>query len=368
MELLNCYALDKDFKIVSLLAYTNLQWTRNYYESGKFSIEIPFAQYDSNMKYIYCNNRDEVGLISQINYIESNNYKSFHLSGYFLENQLNRRIAYKLCTGNILNAPTWINSTGKAEDVAFAYFEAFKDLTYKYNDVTYNCNLGINVGKSLSRGNACDHERDDTELGAKIYTILKPSEMSYRIVYDFVKNTKIFECWKGLDRTVTNTDGNNPIIFGTKWGNIKNANVLIDESSYKNGYVSSSSETQDNVTTINTYVNTLLDGDITVDNINFTNVSASVNKSDYSTTNEYIEAIHQCGRNALSEKVKKINIDFTAITGSYEYRKDFDLGDKCSIQIPEINLNADAILIGCYEVIKQGVNTLTLEFGEPILK
>ena len=53
--------------------------------------------------------------------------------------------------------------------------------------------------------------------------------------------------------------------------------------------------------------------------------------------------------------------------GSYEYMTDFDLGDLCSIEIPEINLSAHARLIGCYEVMKSGQWSMTMEFGTPII-
>lgn len=113
--------LDKDFNIVGLLTYSNLQWRRRFYECGTFSIQIPIEQYDASIKYIFSKDRPEVGEISQINYIESNGERTFALSGYFLENELNRRIVYQVGTGNITNNPTWINQTGNAEDVATAF-------------------------------------------------------------------------------------------------------------------------------------------------------------------------------------------------------------------------------------------------------
>jgi hypothetical protein len=47
---------------------------------------------------------------------------------------------------------------------------------------------------------------------------------------------------------------------------------------------------------------------------------------------------------------------------------DFDLGDVCNLEITEIDISAEARLIGCYEVVKDGVWTMTMEFGTPILK
>lgn len=370
IKAINVLALDKDFQIVSMLAYTNLQWTRKYYESGTFSIEIPVNQYRDDMKYIYTKDRREMGLITQRNYIVKGQKLTYSLSGYFLENQLNRRVVYPKATStNITNQPSWVNMTGKAETVAYEYFNAFKDVQFTYGGNSYESLLGIDAGTDLKRGHDSDHQRDGTALGTKIYTILKPSEMSYRVNYDFLTSKKVFEVWKGVDRTENNTENNNTIVFSTRFGNLKNPNVLIDETKYRNGYVvtvGSSSSSSENEVIVRAGLERATDDSVSDDS--YITVSGSSSRNDYPTEAEYIESLHGQGHEKLLTQIKKLNIDFDAQVGSYEYLKDFDLGDKCSIEMPEINLSADAVLIGCYEVSKSGNTTLTLEFGTPILK
>lgn len=360
-------ALDKDFNIVQLLRYTVLQWSRKYYESGTFSLEIPLSQYDASFKYIYTNARPEMGIITQVNYIVTDSYKSMNVSGYFLENQLNKRIAYKYCTqGNLINTPNWTNQKGKAEDVAFTYFSSFKDLEYTLNGQQYKTELGIKAGASLGRGHISDHERGSEKLGDKIYTILKPSKMSYRVEYDFLSNEMVFNCWQGLDRTQDNIYGNNPVIFSTKYGNIKKPDVLLDSSEYKNSVLvinTYQDEAQREYTVIEA-VNKRLSDETPKDDA-FSVIGSSLNHDDYSNTQAFLNAMITEGNEEITKNVKTINIEFSALEGSYEYMDDFDLGDICSIEIAELNLSADAVLIGCYEVIKEGVITLTLEFDTP---
>ena len=69
----------------------------------------------------------------------------------------------------------------------------------------------------------------------------------------------------------------------------------------------------------------------------------------------------------MNEHVKTINVEFDAMEGSYEYGIDFDLGDLCSIEIPEMGISAEARLIGCYEVMKSGGFSMAMEFGTPII-
>jgi hypothetical protein len=48
--------------------------------------------------------------------------------------------------------------------------------------------------------------------------------------------------------------------------------------------------------------------------------------------------------------------------------EDFDIGDMISIEVPEIDLSLDAHIVGCYEVVKNGIWTLSLEVGSTILR
>ena len=62
-------ALNANYELIGLVRSTNLQWTRKYYESGTFSLQIPLEQYDSNVAYIYTKDRPEMGKITQKNFV-----------------------------------------------------------------------------------------------------------------------------------------------------------------------------------------------------------------------------------------------------------------------------------------------------------
>lgn len=360
MAAFNIVALDSNYQIVTLLRPTNVQWSRKYHEPGSFSLQLPLEQYLPEIKYIYTKDRPEIGKVIQVNFLSQQGYQYMQLSGYFEENELNRHIVYPKGNGNITNSPSWIEKKGSAEDVAYAFFDGFKVLSA--DEVTSS--LAINRGESLARGKIAVHTRNGEYLGDKIYDILKPSGMSYRVRYDFVDSVRTFEVWGGLDRTEANAEKNNPIIFSTKYGNIKNPNVLISEENYKNAGV---------------VINEYADGDSeivttraafhAVDNglYNFVAVQSKANKSDY-TDSDFITALDNEIENALNETVKVVNVEFDALMGSYEYMQDFEIGDLCTIEIPEMSLSADARLIGCYEVMKSGQWSMSMEFGTPIIR
>ena len=302
-----------------------------------------------------------MGEITQINFINQRGYKAINISGFFLENWLNKRVVYRKGTSNIVGGPEWMNQEGKSEDVAYTYFNAFKDVSISQSGDTVDCILGIESGQSLSRGKISNHERCGEKLGSKIYSILKPSEMSYRILYDFEENKKVFSVWSGYDRTQDQSD-NNPVTFSTRYGNIKNPNILIETTNYCNSCII------DNENNGAVYERALLNKAAEDDEYIFSYVKSSVNKNDYDSDTDFYSALEAEGKTDLNERVKLINVEFDAMEGSYDYMEDFDLGDKCNIEIPEVDISADAVLIGCYEVIKKGNHSLTLEFGEPVLR
>ena len=55
--------------------------------------------------------------------------------------------------------------------------------------------LNISSSESAGRGKKAVHTRNGEYLGSKIYDILKPSGLSYRVTYDLLDNTNTFAVW-----------------------------------------------------------------------------------------------------------------------------------------------------------------------------
>ena len=81
--------LDKDFQPVGYLQYFNLQWTREYYEIGQFSVKVDPASYSPDMAYVYTPERPEAGVVQKVEMQETVKGRSIQISGYFLEALLN---------------------------------------------------------------------------------------------------------------------------------------------------------------------------------------------------------------------------------------------------------------------------------------
>lgn len=349
--------LNADFEIIQILNCTNIQWNRKYYEPGDFTLQLPLKYYDSNMVYIYSKDRPELGKILTRKYVGKAEKRYITLSGKFVENELSRMLVYqKPNTTNITNSPAWEFQSGNAEDVALAFFNGFSSLATAGKTIS----LGITAPTSQHRGETTEHYRDGQDLSKKLYEILKPSGMTYSVKYDLQENTRTLSIWQGLDRTQENEDENNPVTFSTRYGNVINPIVMIDEKSYKNACVVVHEKTENN--TKKYTVEAVFNEDTEPGNAML--LKPSMKESEY-TAAEFTAALITEGEKALAEKIKVITMDFDVFTGSYEYMEDFDLGDKCNIEIPELNVSANFRLVGCYEVIKDNKWALSLEFDEP---
>lgn len=382
-------ALDKDFNVASLVTYSNLQWSRKYHEAGTFSVSVLMSQYSSDWKYIYTKDRPEVGKITQVNYLTQGSMAMIVLSGYFLEKELDDMVVYPLPTtfaiegqeseyyaDSILTGQAdWIGWRDTADVVAHKFFNAFKSIRFQNYEITNREKQNIQqvvkeFGLDILDGTTdtqhgeykiADHNRNGEQLGWKCYSILKPSGASYRVRLDYLNSVKYFDVIHGRDLRDINEAGNNPVVFSSVYGNIRNVNIVKSVTDTKDAvvqYVTDSSEPQPSIVLVNAEPDA---------KGRFLAQSIARTYSQYNDNTFKYDAMHDAG-NALADHEDVLNISFEASVGSYEYMTDFDIGDLVSIEIPEMDISADARLIGCYEVINKSNWSMSLEFGTPILR
>lgn len=371
-------ALDCSYNLIAIVVYNKVQWSRKCLEAGIFSIELTTEQYSRDWCYIYSPQRRELGRISQVNMSIKNGNLTVTISGKFVEADLDRMVVYPKPTHeysssephtSIVNGVQWLGQSGDADDVAMAFFNGFKTITYMGYDVgdyegtdlkerTYT--LDIAQG-SIDQNNGsyvrAEHNRNGEYLGHKISTILKPSKAFYTVDYDRDTNEKTFNIRHGRDLTSGNAVGNNPIVFSTLNGTIASAGIVRSITDTKD--VGIGIQQDENETII------LIDGQ--ADAIGrFHKVDNLPSVSDYPIDHDYRLASLQNITNSLADQADKLNLSFDVFDGSYEYVTDFDLGDIVSVNIPEIDVDVDVQIIGCYETIQNGVWSLNIEFGTPL--
>ena len=390
--------LDSNFDLVTILNYSDLQWNREYNEAGTFVIDgakghIPFNR--TTWRYVYTEKRKELGVISQANWRQDATRSTLTLSGYFIESELDKMIVYSLPThfyndsgtnygvsvNKITGTPEWKSQSGTADVVAQAFFEGFKKINYtNYNIgdfdgdtlVTSEFALDITFGTIDHDHGAYHrsiHNRNNERLGYKLYDILKESNASIEIVFDYENKTKTLNIIHGIDRSQTNyQQGYNPVLMTSKNGSIKTASVVVSDTNTRDAVVQVSKDEGQTLVLVNSKSDSI--GRFTFSEMKSLQLEyIQEDTQDKATADKQHKlAVMGDASEVLYDKKDRFNIQFDYVNSSYEYMTDFDLGDKISVDIPEIDLSVDVQILSCHEVINNGVWSLNLEVGTPLIR
>ena len=338
---MDIYALDYKFDLVSIgIPYSNLQWTRRYYEAGEFMVELPLSVYDASWKYIGTSDRPELGVIQKIEQYGEGDVNIL-LSGFFCEKLLDDDVCYPRYKGNAANTET-----------------AVRNIFTKYyrNDGELDIQLAKINNPPL--GDRTQSDFSDDELGKKLYSILESRECSFRIEYSFEDNVFYFKVWQGKDRTQSQNK-NSFQVFSTEFGNIVDKSTVFDSSDYKN-YAYIPVNANDNGVERDCFYVQLVDNDrkkaIVID------MRASVPGEDQSYSDFRDSCIQEATEILLSyAKVEDIDI---VLAGNKGYMLDYDLGDKCDVVLTDIGIQMETRIVEVLEVFKaDGGHEVTLGLG-----
>ena len=388
--------LDENYELLTLLQYSNLQWNRKYNAVGVFSIELSGPMiYTKNWKYVYTEARKELGVITQVNWKKNKASQTVTISGYFAEYELNNMICFSkpsfyanssgthYGTSVLTPSPDWVSQEDTADVVALAFFNAFKQISWK------NYKVGDDASSTLTEQSAelditagavdndhgvylsvC-HTRNNERLADKLYDILRSSKASFQVLYDFENNTKTLNIVHGIDRSQSgHAFGVNPVSLSTKNGTIATASVVTSVTSTKDAVIQyqEGNENEDSLILINAKPDNPTR--FMVSNI-VTNQSEYIkdDTADKPTADKNHKlAVLADATNMLLNNQDVINIQVDYQLSSYRYMEDFDLGDIISVDIPEIDLSFDAQIVECNEVVKSGTWSLNLTLGDAIIR
>lgn len=332
------FALDKDMNLVADgIPYTNLQWNRRYYQAGDFQMELPLYVYDDTWKYIGTKNREELGMIQQIQYSGEGDTKVL-LSGFFCEKILDDKVCYPKYSRTDVNIET-----------------AFREIFQKYKS---DINIVLGDANNPLLGETTSLDFTDDQLGEKLYSILETFELSYKVILDYQNKELRLILWQGVDRTQSQQE-NAYQIFSTNFGNIANKTVNIDDSAYKNYAIIPVMEDEETEGADTYYLDWSNGGyrkEIVFD-------KRSEWPDEYTTDAEFKEQIlQQAAEELLTYSiVEDIDLQLIDDTG---YMVDYDLGDKCTCYLSDIGYLADARIVEVSEVFKaEDGHTITIGLG-----
>lgn len=330
-------ALDAGFQPVAYLPYFNLQWTREYYQPGQFSVQIAAADFQPSMAYLYTPDRPETGIIQKVALTETVKGRFLQLSGYFLEANLNDKVVW----------PTYY-ATGSIPSAVVAMLRQYKD------DIPL-----------LTVADAPAVQTDETswqETGGQLadvaYTRLRTVQHSLRCRYDYQANTITAEIWQGMDRTQEQSA--NPFVtFSDGFGNLAQVDASMDRSNYKNYAVVVGQDQAENRKVA--YADLSGGG---YKRVLYVDARSERWDPEKQTEAEYLASLQQKGLDALLDYAVIHNVDIQAAAGGFVYREDWDLGDLVDVIVAEIGMAMQARIVTVREVFKQNNHTVEIELGD----
>lgn len=332
-------ALDSAFAPVGYLPFLNLQWEREYYTPGKFSVQLPAAAYDPRMAYLYTPDRPEMGVIHKPELTDTAQGRFVQLSGFFLESLLNDKVVY----------PAWYGS-GPMAAAVLAMIEASKGDLPKFQVQSAPAPAG--------EGEEAAWQVMGEALGAAACAKLKTVQMALRCRYDYQQDKILCEVWQGLDRTQGQTV-NNWVVFSDGFRNLSGVTASADSSSVKNyAIVAGAGEEGEREVQIVDQTGGGYARQLFVDakNLRFNEKKQ--------TLEEYRASLRQQGAEKLLEHRPLQNVEVDVAAGPFRYLRDFDLGDKVDVIVRELDLAMEARVVSVREVFKANDHQVTLTLGE----
>lgn len=329
-------ALDQGFEPVAYLSYFNLQWTREYYQPGQFSVQIAAADYDPAMAYLYTPDRPETGIIQKVELTETVKGRFVQLSGYFLEAILNDKVVY----------PTYY-ATGTIPAAVVSMLRQYK------GDIP----LLTVADAPAAQGENGAWQETGGQLGSVAYTKLQTVQMSLRCRYDYQENAITAEVWQGLDRTQEQTE--NPFVtFSDGFGNLSQVEASRDISNYRNYAIVCGQDQAENRKVA--YADLSGGGyrrELYVD------ASGEQWDPEKQSEAEYLAGLQQLGMDKLLDYTIITNVDIQAAASGFEYLKDWNLGDLVDVIVKDIGIAMKARIVTVREVIKKNNHTVEIELG-----
>ena len=330
-------ALDSNFQPIAYLPYFNLQWDREYYAIGQFSVQIAAANYDPAMAYLYTPDRPETGIIQKVELTESIKGRFVQLSGYFLEAVLNDKIVY----------PTFY-ANGSIPATVVAMLRQYKDDIPLLTVADAPASLAENTSWQETGG----------QLADVAYTKLQTVQHRLRSPYHYQQNAITAEVWQGLDRTQEQTV--NPFVtFSDGFGNLTEVDASTDRSNHKNYAVVTGQDQAENRKVA--YADLSGGG---YKRILYVDARSERWDPDEQTETEYLAGLQQKGFDKLLDYQIVNNVDIQAAASGFVYLQDWDLGDLVDVIVADIDLAMQARIVTVREVFKQHNHTVEIELGD----
>lgn len=337
---LRIYDLDNLRRVGICDNFNSLLWTRKFYEPGEFELQAPLTSENIKLlkigRIIGKDNSIECGIIESLETDDLEN-KRITAKGRFLSSILDRRLIQQTYSFN-----------GKVE-------VAMRDLIGYVNALPF-----FVLGDLNNFEDTVTFQATMKNLLTIQEKLCKSANIGFRVKMDVNNTQLIFETYKGVDRSTSQLI-NKQCVFSEEYGNLYGTNYSLNSQLEKTvAIVGGEGEGSERVyVTVGSGEGFALK-EIFVD-------AKNIKSSDFSSTEEYQNALKQKGYESLNSNAMADSFDFkTMPTGQFNYSEDYDLGDIVTINKKDWNISQNKRITEIQEIYENGGYTVDLTLGDPL--
>ncbi len=320
---------------------TSLQWTRKYNEPGDF--ELHMALSEDNINYIkkecivWLFGAKEAGVIERIEKSVGDE-PELVASGRFLSSYLDRRLI----------RPFYSINNGLVET-------AMREIYTKAVAIPR-----VSLGDRIGITDKITFQATYKNLLAYEEKLAAYAGIGFRFRPDFSARSITFELYKGVDRSIAQSDRAR-VIFADEFANLSSAEYVYSSEDYKNVcYVGGKGE--GSARTFVTVGDDALSG---LDRREYF-LSATDVESDNQTDAQYKAALKQRGTDKLEELAESVSLTAKiSPDGNYKYKTDYDLGDIVTITVPNLGISMNERITEVKEIYERDGYQIELTVGTP---
>lgn len=348
-------------------------WRSCYYEAGDFEIYVPCNAATVNLlvagNYVTRPNDHNVGIIEKIE-ITFNEFdgRMIIATGRMAKSILDRRIIYRLTDNSV--SPTILSGNVEHAARAVVYNNAI-DCEFDSDRNIDALVLGAHSGNTKiivdANGEAATKQVTYNNLLSWTDEFLREYEIGAYIGLNDSLELQ-YLCFEGVDRSVDNTDGNDPVIFSQDFDNLLSSDYIYSEEKYKNMALIGG-EGEGTARFCSVLIPSLTGIERREMFIN-ASTSSKTYKDDQGdeqtlTDEEYNTQLQSIGAQDLAGAQITQSFDGTinVNNGVYKYKENFNLGDLVTVQDNEIGLYINTRIIEVIETQDENGYNITANYG-----
>lgn len=332
--------------------FISLLWNRKYNTAGDFELYVPITS--DNVRYFVRGNivaylgAAEAGVIESLEAQQDNKKNQMIIKGRFLESYLDRRLIY---TGDPTQKVSHtVNYSGNTET-------AMRSLITNAAAIPL-----LELGEIKGFTDTITFQATFQNLLKYESKLAQSASLGFRCIPDFVNKKIIFDIYKGLDHSESQSDRVR-VTFSDSYNNIDSADYTENDQLLRTVcFVGGQGEGAER--------EWVIAGDNALTGLERREVrlDATDVSPDDLTTEQYREKLAERGRSLLEDDdilVKSFECQ-TIPDGNFIYKEHYDIGDIVTIKKESWNISVDLRITAITETYEHGKAEINPTFGNPL--